>query len=80
MFLYTEPCTADGISNQGPNKRPFTCKEVPSNSVPVEKVEPADNKEDKGVSRLKLPYSVENSAMLQGAPLDKNNRVILLDP
>ena len=58
MFLYTEPCTADGMSNQGPSKTPFTSKEVPSNSVPVERVEPADNKEDKGLSRVKLPYSV----------------------
>ena len=54
-------------------KLPFTCKEVPSNSVPIEKVEPADNKEDKGVSRLKLPYSLDIFAMQQGTPLDKNN-------
>ena len=53
-------------------KLPFTCKEVPSNSVPIEKVEPADNKEDKGVYTWKQLYT-DILAMLQDTPLGKNN-------
>ena len=70
------------MSQQGPNKRPFTCKEDPSNNFPVEKMESADNKEDKGVSRWGPSYSVSkrldklqerevHSLVLQGAPFDK---------
>ena len=39
------------MSKQGADKRPFICKEDPSNNFPVQKLQSADNKEGKGTSR-----------------------------
>ena len=83
LVLHTEPCTSDGISKPEPNKRPFICEEGSSDKIPIEKIEPADSKEDKGVSRWGLTYRLsewfgkwrkryDNSSMPQAAPVDKN--------
>ena len=50
------------MSKQGPDKRLFTCKEDPSNNFPVEKLQSADNKEGKGLSRWQ--HALVNSTWL----------------
>ena len=82
LFLHTEPCTSDGICKPEPSKGPFICEEGSSSKIPVEKIEPADSKEDEGVSKWGFTYSLsewlnkwrkkeDNSSMPQAAPLDK---------
>ena len=91
LFLFTAPCSSDGMSKQGPDKRPFTCKGDPSNNVSVEEEQPADDKEDMEVSRLWSFYSAlkrldkgrkweVNSPVAQRAQMDKKYYLVSNSP
>jgi len=56
LFWFSEPCTKDGKSSQGPNQRLPTSQEGLPNEIPVEKEEQSDNKEK--VSRWGFNFSL----------------------